>query len=159
MRLDGTEIIKRSVKLMGFNGDSANTVGEISLLVYAEWVNLNTCFLVLDYPSAYNVIFGCLWIHKMKVVPSSYHQVVQFPTKWKAKSIRGEQKASSSCYGNSMKQKATQEKELQQLQKVDGREASTKWKTWMRSPLILLIRREKSKLGRPIKANLMRRLE
>lgn len=57
MRVDEAHIIRHLIKLVGFNMDTTNAVGEISLLVYPERVNLNTHFSMLDCPLVYNVIF------------------------------------------------------------------------------------------------------
>ncbi|XP_057781042.1 uncharacterized protein LOC130999491 [Salvia miltiorrhiza] len=105
MGLDESKLIKKAVVLVGFSGESTTTVGEIDLPVYAEGVNLSTRFLVVDAPSAYNVILGRPWIHEMEVVPSTYHQVIRFPTKWGVKEIKGEQKDSRACYQTTMKAK------------------------------------------------------
>ena len=39
-----------------------------------------TEFYVIDVESPYNAILGRPWIHMMKVIPSSYHQLQQYPT-------------------------------------------------------------------------------
>ena len=52
----------------------------ITLLVYAAGVNLHITFFVLDSPSVYNVILGRPWIHEMRVVLSTFHQVIRFST-------------------------------------------------------------------------------
>ncbi|XP_057808892.1 uncharacterized protein LOC131023369 [Salvia miltiorrhiza] len=106
MGLDESKLIKKAAVLVGFSGESTTTVGEIDLPVYAEGVNLSTRFLVVDAPSAYNVILGCPWIHGMEAVPSTYHQVIRFPTKWGVKEIKGEQKDSRACYQTTMKAKS-----------------------------------------------------
>ncbi|XP_057790832.1 uncharacterized protein LOC131007937 [Salvia miltiorrhiza] len=90
MGLDESELIKKAAVLVGFSGESMTTVGEIDLPVYVDEVNLSTRFLVVDAPSAYNVILGRPWIHGMEAVPSTYHQVIRFPTKWGVKEIKGE---------------------------------------------------------------------
>ena len=36
-------------------------------------------FQVLDIVFSYNLLFGRLWIHKMQVVTSTYHQCIKFP--------------------------------------------------------------------------------
>ncbi|XP_057768241.1 uncharacterized protein LOC130988403 [Salvia miltiorrhiza] len=105
MGLDESKLIKKAAVLVGFSGESTTTVGEIDLPIYAEGVNLSTRFLVVDAPSAYNVILGRPWIHKMEAVPSTYHQVIRFPTKWGVKEIKGEQKDSRACYRTTMKAK------------------------------------------------------
>ncbi|XP_062118357.1 uncharacterized protein LOC133831973 [Humulus lupulus] len=102
------------------NGSSANILflsalremgideSKIELPVYAEGVNLSTRFLVVDSPSTYNVILGRPWIHEMEAVPSTYHQVLRFPTKWGVKEIKSQQKDSRACYQTTMKDKPAQ---------------------------------------------------
>ena len=53
-------------------------------------LNLHITFVVLNSPSAYNVILGRPWIHEMRAFPSVFHQVIWFPTTWGVKEIRGE---------------------------------------------------------------------
>ncbi|XP_057811616.1 uncharacterized protein LOC131025849 [Salvia miltiorrhiza] len=106
MGLDESKLIKKAAVLVGFSGESTTTVGKIDLPVYADGVNLSTRFLVVDAPSAYNVILGRPWIHEMEAVPSTYHQVIRFPTKWGVKEIKGEQKDSRACYQTTMKAKS-----------------------------------------------------
>ncbi|XP_062088680.1 uncharacterized protein LOC133795242 [Humulus lupulus] len=108
MGIDESKIIKKTTILIGFSGEQKNTIGEIELPVYAEGVNLCTRFLVVDSPSAYNVILGRPWIHEMEAVPSTYHQVLRFPTKWGVKEIKGQQKDSRACYQTTMKPKPAQ---------------------------------------------------
>ena len=91
--------------LTGFSEEQKNTLGEIVLPVYTEGVNLYINFLVLDCQSPYNAILGRLWIHELKAIPSTYHQMIKFPTKWGVREIKGEQRAARECYQNAMKKK------------------------------------------------------
>ncbi|GMN74866.1 hypothetical protein TIFTF001_053935, partial [Ficus carica] len=91
MELSESEIESSIIVLTGFNGESTAAVGKIKLLVFAVGVNKLTTFLVLDCPSAYNIILGRPWIHAMKAVPSTYHQRIQFSTKKGVKEIKGNQ--------------------------------------------------------------------
>ncbi|XP_057780030.1 uncharacterized protein LOC130998612 [Salvia miltiorrhiza] len=75
MGLNESNITRKTAVLIGFSGESKTTIGEIDLPIYAEWVNLSTRFLVIDAPSAFNVILGRPWIHDMEAVPSTFHQV------------------------------------------------------------------------------------
>ena len=52
MQIDELVVTQRSTTLIGFSGEVKSTIGEIVLLVYAEGVNVQTMFLVLDCPSA-----------------------------------------------------------------------------------------------------------
>ncbi|XP_062099864.1 uncharacterized protein LOC133805718 [Humulus lupulus] len=108
MGIDESKIIKQTTILIGFSGEQKNTLGEIKLPVYAEGVNLCTRFLVVDSMSAYNVILGRPWIHEMEAVPSTYHQVLRFPTKCGVKEIKDQQKDSRACYQTTMKAKPAQ---------------------------------------------------
>ncbi|KAJ9536058.1 hypothetical protein OSB04_un000774 [Centaurea solstitialis] len=71
MGIERSEIVRRSTTLIGFNGDSMNTLGQITLPVFAKGINKQTKFNVIDCQSAYNVILGRPWIHEMKAVPST----------------------------------------------------------------------------------------
>ncbi|XP_038688665.1 uncharacterized protein LOC119987827 [Tripterygium wilfordii] len=106
MGIDESYIIGRPTALLGFSGEQVYSLGEIVLPVYAEGVNLNTVFVVLKSPPPYNIILGRPWIHELKAVPSTYHQLIRFPTKWGVKEIKGEQLASRSCYTTAMKKKS-----------------------------------------------------
>ncbi|XP_021857261.2 uncharacterized protein [Spinacia oleracea] len=103
MGLEEKNIVRRSTVLVGFSGESLRTVGEISLPTYAEGVNVMTKFNVVDCSSTYNVILGRPWIHKMKAVPSTYHQSIKFPTKWGVMEIKGQQREAKKCYETALK--------------------------------------------------------
>lgn len=76
------EIVRRVTTLVGFSGEPKQTLGEISRVVYAEGLNMTTKFQVIDAPSAYNVILVRPWIHIIRVVSSTYCQVIKSPTVW-----------------------------------------------------------------------------
>nr|XP_016440694.1 PREDICTED: uncharacterized protein LOC107766428 [Nicotiana tabacum] len=73
-KLTGSIILATKL-LTGFNLASVMTRGEILLRTNAEGINKTTLFKVVDGDMVYNVILGRLWIHEMKVVPSTYHQL------------------------------------------------------------------------------------
>lgn len=89
--------------LVGFSGEVKHTLGEIELPVWAEEVNKYTRFCVLEGPSSFNAILGRPWLHEMKAVPSTYHQVMKFPTKTGVKQIKGDQAVARACYANGLK--------------------------------------------------------
>ena len=105
MNIDESHIYCHSTVLVGFSSEHKFTLGDVTLPVYAVEVNLHIIFVVLDSPSAYNVILGRLWIHEMRVVPSIFHQVIRFPTTWCVKEIQGEQGTSRNYYRNTLKAK------------------------------------------------------
>lgn len=82
MQILDREIVRKVTTLVDFSGVPKQTLGEISLVIYTERLNMTTKFKVIDVPTAYNVIMGRPWIHIMKGVPSTYHQLVKVPTPW-----------------------------------------------------------------------------
>ncbi|XP_075101744.1 uncharacterized protein LOC142177176 [Nicotiana tabacum] len=73
-------IVPAIMLLAKFNLTSVMTRGEILLPIHAEGVKKTTLFEVVDGDMGYNVVLGRPWIHEMKVVPSTYHQLLMFPT-------------------------------------------------------------------------------
>ncbi|XP_070045123.1 uncharacterized protein [Nicotiana tomentosiformis] len=86
-------IIPATKLLTGFNLASVTTRGEILLPMSAEEVMKITLLEVVDSDMGYNIILGRPWIHKMKAIPSMYHQLLKFPTPEGIKQIRGDQSA------------------------------------------------------------------
>ncbi|XP_076921002.1 uncharacterized protein LOC143582280 [Bidens hawaiensis] len=70
-----SEIVPRSSVLVGFNGETKKTMGDIKLRICIEGVNSYHKICVIDNLSCYNVILGRIWLHGMKVVASTYHSV------------------------------------------------------------------------------------
>ncbi|XP_048613371.1 uncharacterized protein LOC106416835 [Brassica napus] len=103
--LEEGPLTQRITPLIGFSRDVKQTTGEVTLPVYAEGVNMSTKFLVVDCDSSYNIILGRPWIHGMGAVPSTFHQMMKFPTLWGIKAIRGDQEYSRSCYQTTLKRK------------------------------------------------------
>ncbi|XP_074327477.1 uncharacterized protein LOC141665388 [Apium graveolens] len=90
MGLEESDMIKKSTTLVGFSGEIKRTLGEITLPTYAPGVNLLEKFCIIDVDLTYNIIMGRPWIHNLKVVPSTYDQVLIFPTPWGVQEIRGD---------------------------------------------------------------------
>ncbi|XP_070042754.1 uncharacterized protein [Nicotiana tomentosiformis] len=86
-------IIPTTKLLAGFNLASVTTRGEILLLKNAEGVMKTTLFEVVDGDMGYNIILGRPWLHEMKAVTSTYHQLLKFLTPEGIKQIRGDQPA------------------------------------------------------------------
>ncbi|XP_058216732.1 uncharacterized protein LOC131327600 [Rhododendron vialii] len=57
------------------NGGAVWPLGKVTLLVRAGTVMLRTDFLVVDVSSSYNAIIGRTWLHNMRAVSSTYHQM------------------------------------------------------------------------------------
>ncbi|XP_070057573.1 uncharacterized protein [Nicotiana tomentosiformis] len=86
-------IISATKLLAGFNLASVTTQGEILLPTNAEGAMKTALLEVVDGDMGYNIILGRPWVHEMKVVPSTYHQLLKFPTPEGIKQIRGYQTA------------------------------------------------------------------
>ncbi|XP_034678873.1 uncharacterized protein LOC117909081 [Vitis riparia] len=84
--------------LSGFNGTATTSLGDIVLPVQAGPVTLNIQFSVVRDLSPFNVILGRMWLHYMKVIPSTYHQMVSFLTKDGQINLYGNQLAARQCY-------------------------------------------------------------
>lgn len=72
-------------------------IGKVTLNVRAGSIILPTDFLVVDVPSTYNAIIGRRWLHKMKSISSTYHQMIKYPGADGIECIRGNQKAAQQC--------------------------------------------------------------
>ncbi|XP_070032806.1 uncharacterized protein [Nicotiana tomentosiformis] len=84
-------IIPATKLLAEFNLASMTTWGEILLLMNAERVVKTTLFEVVNGDMGYNIILGRPWLHEMKVVPSTYHQLLKFSMPEGINQIRGDQ--------------------------------------------------------------------
>jgi hypothetical protein len=76
--------------LFGFSGESIRPMGRITLKVHTGPISLETEFVVIDVPSPYTAIMGRRWLHSLKVVPSSFHQKLRFPTDFGIMEIKGD---------------------------------------------------------------------
>nr|XP_016434965.1 PREDICTED: uncharacterized protein LOC107761271 [Nicotiana tabacum] len=84
-------IISATKLLAGFNLASVTTRGEILLPTNAEGVMKTNFFEVVDGDMGYNIILGRQWLHEMRVVLSTYHQLLKFPTPEGIKHIKDDQ--------------------------------------------------------------------
>lgn len=94
-----------SIPLFGFSEQVVHQMGLITMQVGAGPIHLDVEFLVVKVPSPYNSIMGRTWIHRMKAVPSTYHQRIHFPTLKGVMEIRGDQVVSRSCLVDAIKGK------------------------------------------------------
>ncbi|XP_038678369.1 uncharacterized protein LOC119979810 [Tripterygium wilfordii] len=68
----------------------SHSSGEVTLPIYAPWLNKQIRFSILDSLSDYNAILGHHWLHAIRVVPSTYHQILRYPTNGGIKEIMGD---------------------------------------------------------------------
>ena len=99
-----------STHLRGFSGEKVLILGSIQLvLTLGEppcQATTTTRFLIVDAPSAYNMLLGRPSLNAIKAIPSAYHMVIKFPTINGVGTVRGDQRVARECYTASMKQKA-----------------------------------------------------
>ena len=96
-------------RVFGFLGESITPLGKTTLPVLAGPINLQTEFIVIQAPSPYNAIIGRDWLHRMKVVPSTLHQKLRFPTRDRVMEVNGDQVVAKKCILTTIEQKALRE--------------------------------------------------
>ena len=99
-----------SIHLRGFSGEKVLPLGSIQLVLTLGdppcQATTTVRFLIVDAPSAYNVLLGRLSLNAIKAIPSTYYMVIKFPTTNRVGMVRGDQRVARECYSVSMKQKA-----------------------------------------------------
>ena len=112
-----------STHLRGFSGDKVLPLGSIQLvLTLGEppcQATTTTRFLIVDAPSAYNMLLGRPSLNAIKAIPSAYHMIIKFPTVNGVGTIRGDQRVARECYTVSMKQRAVDNVSVDELDMRD----------------------------------------
>ncbi|XP_070014000.1 uncharacterized protein [Nicotiana sylvestris] len=85
------QIVSATRVLNGFNMASETTKGEITLLVNVTGTIQDTKFHMIEGDMRYNTLLGRYWIHNMRAVPSTLHQMMKFSTLDGVKIVYGEQ--------------------------------------------------------------------
>uniref|UniRef100_A0A2N9I556 RNA-directed DNA polymerase n=1 Tax=Fagus sylvatica TaxID=28930 RepID=A0A2N9I556_FAGSY len=102
MRIDKDQLRPIETPLVGFAGTSVYPLGIITLQIiagtYPKQATKKVNFLVVDCPSAYNVIIGCPTLNRLRAVTSTYHLLVRFPTENGIGEMRGDQVMARECY-------------------------------------------------------------
>ena len=95
--------------LWGFFGEIVLPLGSIQLVLTLRdppcHATTAVRFLIVDAPSAYNILLGRPSLNAIRVVPSAYHMVIKFPTTNGVGMVRGDRHVARECYSASMKQK------------------------------------------------------
>ena len=84
--------------LSGFNGATTVTISDIALPVKAGPVVQQVLFSVVEDLGLYNSIVGRAWLHALKVVPSTYHQMISYLTSAGQIDLMYSQLAARQCY-------------------------------------------------------------
>ncbi len=102
MKINKERLRPINIPLVGFTGDKVRPSGVVSLVIeagtYPKQVRTPVEFLVVDCPSAYNVIIGRLTLNKLRVVTSTYHLLVRFPTEHGIGEHKKDQATARECY-------------------------------------------------------------
>ncbi|CAL8169590.1 unnamed protein product [Prunus armeniaca] len=93
--------------LLSFSGDLVQPVGSISLpitLGVAPRITMTyDQFLIVDYPTTYNVIVGWTTLTSVKAYLSPPMLLMKFPTRNGTGVIRGDQLSARTCYATALK--------------------------------------------------------
>nr|XP_023875078.1 uncharacterized protein LOC111987585 [Quercus suber] len=102
MRLGRDQLCPVNSPLVGFGGMKVQPVCTITLPVvvgaYPQQITNEVNFLVVDCSSSYNAIIERLTLNSWKVVTSTYHLSVKFPTKYGVGQAQGDQLTARECY-------------------------------------------------------------
>ncbi|KAL0440213.1 UNVERIFIED_CONTAM: hypothetical protein Slati_2504300 [Sesamum latifolium] len=102
MQLGDISLEKVNTSLYGFAGEVVHPRGMISLpLTMGAGTTQKTCtikFLVVDVPSAYNLILGRPTLMTFQAVISIYHMKIKFPTPGGVGEVQGDLLQSRKCY-------------------------------------------------------------
>ena len=109
--------------LRGFSGEKVLPLGSIQLVLTLGdllcQATMTTRFLVVDAPSAYNMLLGRPSLNAIKAIPSAYHMMIKFPTISRVVMVRGDQRVARELYSASMKQKTVDNIYLDELDMRD----------------------------------------
>jgi hypothetical protein len=124
MKIDRGKITPVKHTLVGFSGEQVVPYGSIELLVmegtFSRQRTIMVKFLVIDRPSAYNVILRRMGLNELKVVTSTPHLSMKFPIEERVGVEKGNQKAARECYNTSLK-KLPRAFSLEEKMKEDGK--------------------------------------
>ena len=105
--------------LRGFSEEKVLPLGLIQLVLTLGdplcQATTTARFLVVDAPSAYNMLLGRPSLNAIKAIPSAYHMM----TVSGIRMVRGDQRVARECYSASMKQKAVDNIYLDELDMRD----------------------------------------
>ena len=77
MGLASKRILGSPKEIIGFEGSAKSTEGYVQLVVRVGPIVALTRFHVINSEVFYHVLLGCPWLHKHRLIPSTYHQCVK----------------------------------------------------------------------------------
>ena len=107
----------------GFSGENVLPLGSIQLVLTlgepSRQATTTARFLIVDAPSAYNMLLGRPSLNAIKAIPSAYHMIIKFPTIHGVGMVRGDQRVARECYTAFMKQRAVDNVNVDELDMRD----------------------------------------
>jgi len=99
----GRDIVPMANPILGFGGQEIYPAGKIYLLVHfgdkTKFKSLKIDFLVVDLPTAYNVIIGRPTLHQVRAVVAPYFLQLQFEIDdGGIEELCGDQRTARECY-------------------------------------------------------------
>lgn len=106
MKLDKKRIRPFTSPLVSFTGDRIVPRGIVTLTVilgtYLAQVTTEIDFLIVDFPSTYNIILERPALNRLRAATLAYYLKVKFPTTHKVGEIRGDQVLARECYQSAL---------------------------------------------------------
>ena len=90
--------------LSGFNVVTTVTLGDVSLPVIAGPITQQVLFSIVEDLGPYKAVVGWAWLHSIKVIPSTYHQMVNYFTNVGQVDILSSQLPARQCYQLSVRE-------------------------------------------------------
>ena len=107
-----------------FTGDSVIPLGVISLPMtlgeYPRQSYMMVDFLVIEQPSAFNIVLGRRSLRDLRAITSIHHLLMKFPTPYGVGKVKGDQQEVRQCYHQALKVAS----KLRQFNVVDQRPPS-----------------------------------
>ena len=99
----------------GFSGEKVLPLGSIQLVRAPFPSDDNNKIPYRRSPSAYNMLLGRPSLNAIKAIPLAYHMIIKFPTVHRVGMVRGDQRVARECYTASMKQRAVDNVNVDEL--------------------------------------------
>ena len=106
MGLSSKDLEPCNQTIYGFSGEGMTPSGMIKLPITAGTSPLSrtvlASFIVVDCPSAYNVVMGRPILVDLRAVVSIHHLMIKFPAAKGVGSLQGDQRTARECYNSSI---------------------------------------------------------
>ena len=102
MKIDKERLVSTNAPLVGFGRTRVFPLGTVTLSVtmgdYPQQITKDVTLLIGNYSSVYNAILGRPTINSWKIVTSTYHLMIKFPTDYGVRELQEHQVATHECY-------------------------------------------------------------